>query len=326
MDDKMIIDFINNIEPDTSYGTSESMARAMVESAENMALINDYIVESTYEVYTEAEDKQGFFSKVKNKIHRAFVLFVNIIKKAIEKVKGFFMTIKRKLTMVIAKALKTIMPSFAKAANLASAIKTKASGEKGVFSLDFTHVVVCRIDPKKLVRLLDYVNYCENAYKNIKDLNFLDETVIKTGDNTLNQIRNSFDSFIKQDADETGSPIMEKYNFTINVAGANMVRAVKNQFDDIKGYMSDVYGDVMKSYSSTLKNIQSLENSIKKNDKITNNELSKQLSIVNKYIHFNNYIKYTILQKTATACLKHAKSFISAMWYLIKHPKRVMTF
>nr|DAE39848.1 MAG TPA: hypothetical protein [Caudoviricetes sp.] len=31
-----------------SYGTSDGMTRAMVESAENMALINDYIVESTY--------------------------------------------------------------------------------------------------------------------------------------------------------------------------------------------------------------------------------------------------------------------------------------
>ena len=60
MGDKMIIDFINNIEPDTSYGSSDGMTRVMVESAENMALINDYIAESTYEVYTETEDKTGF--------------------------------------------------------------------------------------------------------------------------------------------------------------------------------------------------------------------------------------------------------------------------
>ena len=119
---------------------------------------------------------------------------------------------------------------------------------------------------------------------------------------------------------------MEKFDFVINVVSAKMVQDVKDAFDDIKGYMNIAYDEVMKSYSSTLKNIQSLENNIKKNDKIANNELSKQLSIVNKYIHFNNYIKYTILQKTATACLKHAKSFISAMWYLIKHPKHVMTF
>lgn len=43
MDDKMIIDFINNVEPDMSYGTSDGMTRAMVESAENMALINDLL-------------------------------------------------------------------------------------------------------------------------------------------------------------------------------------------------------------------------------------------------------------------------------------------
>ena len=58
----MIIDFINGIEPDMSYGSSDGMTRVIVESAENMALINDYITESTYEVYTETEDKQGFFA------------------------------------------------------------------------------------------------------------------------------------------------------------------------------------------------------------------------------------------------------------------------
>ena len=109
MDDKMIIDFINNVEPDFSYGSSDGMTRAMVESAENMALINDYIVESTYEVYTEAEEnKEGVITKVKNKIHTYFILFVNLVKKAIEKVKGFFLSIKRKLTMAMAKVLKAI--------------------------------------------------------------------------------------------------------------------------------------------------------------------------------------------------------------------------
>ena len=109
MDDKMIIDFINNVEPDMSYGSSDGMTRAMVESAENMALINDYIVESTYEVYTEAEEnKEGVITKIKNKILTYFILFVNLVKKAIEKVKGFFLSIKRKLTVAMAKAVKAI--------------------------------------------------------------------------------------------------------------------------------------------------------------------------------------------------------------------------
>jgi hypothetical protein len=32
MDDKLIIDFINNIEPNMSYGSSDDISRAMVES------------------------------------------------------------------------------------------------------------------------------------------------------------------------------------------------------------------------------------------------------------------------------------------------------
>ena len=108
MDNEMIVDFINNVEPDFSYGTSDGMSRAMVESAENIARINDYITESFYEVYTEAEDsdKPGFFSKLSNKID--FTLFMNIIKKFITKIKGFFMTVKRKLTVAFTKAIKAV--------------------------------------------------------------------------------------------------------------------------------------------------------------------------------------------------------------------------
>ena len=57
---------------------------------------------------------------------------------------------------------------------------------------------------------------------------------------------------------------MEKFDFVINVVSAKMVQDVKDAFDDIKGYMNIAYDEVMKSYSSTLKNIQSLENNIKK--------------------------------------------------------------
>ena len=55
MDNEMIVDFINNVEPDVAYGTSDVMSRAMVESAENIATINEYINESVYDVYNEME-------------------------------------------------------------------------------------------------------------------------------------------------------------------------------------------------------------------------------------------------------------------------------
>ena len=91
-----------------SYGSSDGMTRAMVESAENMALINDYIVESTYEVYSEAEDKQSFFANVKNKVSVYFTLLINLIKKFIAKIKGFFVMVRRKLTAAMAKAVKSV--------------------------------------------------------------------------------------------------------------------------------------------------------------------------------------------------------------------------
>ena len=100
----MIIDFINNVEPDMSYGSSDGMTRAMVESAENMALINDYIVESTYEVYSESIISQN----TQDRFTKFYAAFIHTIKKAIEKVKGFFLSIKRKLTVAMAKAVKAI--------------------------------------------------------------------------------------------------------------------------------------------------------------------------------------------------------------------------
>ena len=78
MDDKMIIDFINNVEPDFSYGSSDGMTRAMIESAENMALINDFITESAYlngqlvVRRTKVADCEGIFVIVRG-VHSPYV-------------------------------------------------------------------------------------------------------------------------------------------------------------------------------------------------------------------------------------------------------------
>lgn len=109
MDNDMIVQYINGVEPDFSYGTSDGMSRAMVESVENMAMINDYITESTYEVITEAkDDKPGFWGKLGNKISYYFTLFMKLVNKFITKIKGFFMMVKRKLTVAFAKAIKAV--------------------------------------------------------------------------------------------------------------------------------------------------------------------------------------------------------------------------
>ena len=315
MDDKMIIDFINNVQPDMSYGTSDGMTRAMVESAENMAVVNDYITESTYEVYTEAEEdkdnKQGFFSKVKTKIHTAFVLFVNLVKKAIEKVKGFFLSIKRKLTIAMAKALKAMAKSDIYIANTISGNNAAKKSD-----LLFPRVQIGNvsfntydIDDKKYNELIDIIKNDNNQS--------LEE---------IDGIKNDFDEKFVKPKPDTGSVLLKLVTHKLTFGASDRTilgDEIKKQFKDIDSVMNDFYNRIMKSYSDVLSMLQKEEKTAK--DKFINNpkELSAALKRISKFIHTINYIKYKSGQLVASACLKMYKKSLSEARRMIKNPPEI---
>ena len=292
MDDKMIIDFINGIEPDMSYGTSNGMARAMVESAENMALINDYITESTYEVYTETEDKQSFFAKVKNKIHKYFVLFVNLVRKAIEKVKGFFMTIKRKLTMAMAKALRSVsLKAYAPSKNTTP--DENVPGYKKVLAKVYIW------DEKKVARLSKIINTINGNFSTNSDT-FDPETQKK--------------SFI-----DMGKPegLLKEMELSINTAQ----EFYKNLEKNITSTIDDFFNTTMNSFSGTLKLLKTKEEEATKNYSNDPHELSTKLKDISKKVHIFNVIRYKGAQTIASAALKIYKRSLSVLGKVVEQQK-----
>ena len=108
---ELIDNFIESIEPDYRYANSDDLTTAMVESVENLASVNDYITECTYEAYAISESVSDFAKKVGAKISAYFQLFLEIIKKFIAKVKSFFMNFKRQFSMALLKLEKHFLDS-----------------------------------------------------------------------------------------------------------------------------------------------------------------------------------------------------------------------
>lgn len=110
-DNELIDNFIESIEPDYRYANSDDLTTAMVESVENLASVNDYVTECTYEAYAISESVSDFAKKVGAKISAYFQLFLEIIKKFIAKVKSFFMNFKRQFSMALLKLEKHFLDS-----------------------------------------------------------------------------------------------------------------------------------------------------------------------------------------------------------------------
>ena len=307
MDDKMIIDFINNIEPDTSYGTSDSMARAMVESAENMALINDYIVESTYEVYSESIISQN----TKDRFTKFYAAFIYTIKKAIEKVKGFFLSIKRKLTMAMAKALKILGKKI-----VVNKDKDVQDARKDVTKKYFNNAKVYggdtnikelntyAFDTKKYNELCDFINSSMSTLSDIKNnLN-----------NGHTKIKEDFDKFINEKND-TGSVLLTKTVYKIRLGVSDnkyLEKKIKEIFKDVDTIMNEFYNRIMKSFNNSILELKKAENETK--DMVLPNVIKTRYKAISSAIHIANYIKYKSSQLVASACLKmYKKSFSEAM-------------
>ena len=319
MDNKMIIDFINNVEPDMSYGSSDGMTRAMVESAENMALINDYIVESTYEVYTEAEEnKEGVITKIKNKIHTYFILFVNLVKKAIEKVKGFFLSIKRKLTVAMAKALKAIAKTDLKASSNFAAYKAGGNKVDAMFKrvqIGNTTFNTYEIDDKKYTELVNMIRMSNDMTTFMRTEN---NQSLEEIEDYIKGIRDDFDEKFVKPKPETGSVLLKPVGHKITMGSDELDKEMKSIFKDVDTIMNDFYNYIMKSYTDVISMLSKEEKAAK--DKFSNNpkELSIALKRISKFIHTINYTKYKSSQLVASACLKMYRKSLSEARRLLK--------
>lgn len=314
MDNEMIVDFINNVEPDFSYGTSDSMSRAMVESAENMALINEYIVESTYNVYTEAENdddsdkKLGFFGKLKQRISAYFTIFMNIVKKFIAKIKGFFMTLKRKLTAAFAKGIKAI----------GNFINNRINNNRSKFDAktEEDEIKIYEWNTEKYNSLLKFFD----TYGDVGFMSYDADNAAESVNTSIEHIKQIFDEKFNIDkTDSVNSLLKEK---TITFSPKTSLNFLKEEYKlNIDKKIDDMYNAIMKSCKKTIENLNKSEKSItrmlksasRKGNKDDFDYLKENLKATNKAINAVNLLKYKASQKIASACLKYYKKLFSAV-------------
>lgn len=313
MDDKMIVDFINNVEPDMTYGTSDGMSRAMVESAENIALINDYITESTYEVYTEADDeedkdnkKPGFLGKISNKISRYFTLFMNIIKKFIAKIKGFFLTLKKKLTVAVSKAVKAI----------ANFLRKRINNNKSKFDAN-DEITIYAWNAGILQKVQERSSFTAHAGDSYRGGNY--EEVVKYWKETKDII----DNIAVVPTEKNSNSLLSEINVKFDPNNAD--EFLKKQFEtDVFKNVDTTYNTLMKQTDNVIKNIKEKEKAIRKEfNKSDNKSKNERTAIKDKFksinLAINQYalIKYRVSQKVASACFKYYKKLFSAVKHVI---------
>lgn len=308
MDNEMIIDFINNVEPDFSYGTSDGMSRAMVESAENIALINDYIIESTYDVYTEAEGddkddkKPGFLGKISNKISRYFTLFMNIIKKFIAKIKGFFLTLKKKITIAFTKAVKGV----------ANFLRKRINNNKSKFDTN-KDITIYAWNAGVLQKAQERSTFTAHAGDSYRGGDY--EAVVKYWKETKDII----DNIAVVPTEKNRNSLLSEVNVTFDPNKTDDFLEAQFKSDVLKN-IDTTYDTLMKQTDNVIKNIKEKEKDIRKefnkSDSKSNNErkvIKDKFKSINYAINQYTLLKYRVTQKVASACFKYYKKLFSAV-------------
>ena len=332
MDNEMIVDFINNVEPDFSYGTSDGMSRAMVESAENIATINEYINESVYDVYNEMEfdangnaivgsgasdkkdddsSKPGFFGKLYNKIDTYFQLFMRLVKKFITKIKGFFMTIKRKITVAFTKAIKAV-GNFLRNRINNNKKKFDATEKEGIEIYEWNPQVITSIISgnyfdSKLPQIMNNMTARgpSDLYELAKDM--------------FSELKEMIDDIAVAPEDGKKETLLSKktVHFTPNQSEKFLQQEYKVNID---GKINQVYNAVMKETSASIKDLKTAEKEIRKQfkkssnkDDETRNEIKTAFKAINYAINQSSLIKYRVSQKIATAAFKYYKKLFTAV-------------
>lgn len=323
MDNEMIVDFINNVEPDFSYGTSDGMSRAMVESAENIATINEYINESVYEAYTEAESdaasddksddssKPGFFGKLYNKIDTYFQLFMRLVKKFITKIKGFFMTIKRKITVAFTKAIKAV----------GNFLRNRINNNKKKFdATEKEGIEIYQWNPQVLTSIIsgDYFDSkIPQVMANIAARGSSD--LYENAKDTFSEIKEMIDDIAVAPEDGKKETLLTKktVHFTPNQSEKFLQQEYKVNID---GKINQVYNAVMKETSASIKDLKTAEKEVRKafkkssnKDDETRNVIKSTFKALNYAINQSSLLKYRVSQKIATAAFKYYKKLFTAV-------------
>lgn len=340
-DDIRIHELIESVEPDLKYAGTEGYAQAMIEAVENYAIIEEFIQEADGDK-KDGTEKKGYWGggdgktkSFKNKegmISKFFGAIFRFIKAAIAKVKGFFATLRRKLTVLITKGAQKISGFINRNVNLTEI------GDSEFEVKDLNKNFMTKLEGLKLISDIN------NSDSITKIMQSLKSKGIDVDTDSVIEIDSAYANDTSNTDDDEVEGLKELYSNTkeaLNNATSDLITNIKEKLlaedevtlngRNVKSFydtynkkllknVDKVYNVLMKNFNKQIKASQKTEKNLRK---ASHKELtSSQLFRIKYAMKFSNLVtktlvtmKYKIMQGIASASLAVYKS---GLWAALK--------
>lgn len=346
-DDIQIHELIESVEPDYKYAGTEGYAQAMVEAVESYAIIEEFINESDLlgpdgkplgRKDSDEEDAPAWnpdntdkkeFKNKEGMISKFFGAIFRFIKAAIAKVKGFFATLRRKLTVLMAKGAQKISTFINKNVNLTeigdSEFEVKTFSAKAESKLDNMDAYFSSFKGIDTVGkdLKQYgISYSNDG---IFTVDVIDTNKADIEDSDVEKIKDAYDTYkdaCKEVTDDLITTTKESlvYENEVTLNGRN----VKSYYDahgkKLLKSTDKMYNIIMKAFNKMIKNTQKAEKNLRKaSHKTVTTGLLTRMRYAMKFQNATTKclitMKYKLMQGIASACLAVYKS---GLWAALK--------
>ena len=338
-DDIQIHEFIESVESDLKYAGTEGYAQAMVEAVENYAIIEEFINEADGNKQEDTE-KKGYWGggdgepkSFKNKegmISKFFGAIYRFIKAAIAKVKGFFATLRRKLTVLITKGAQKISSFINRNVNLTEI------GDSEFEVKDLNKDFMNKLEAFKSISDITNNKNIEKIMQGLKSKGLDIDGSLKFGVDNTTDTSNVEDDELDY-FKELYSDAKEAYNDATSDLITNIKesllaedevtlngRNVKSFYDTYNKKLlknvDKVYNALMKNFNKQIKQSQKNEKDLRKasHKGVTSGQLTR-IKYAMKFCNLTTKtlvtMKYKIMQGIASACLAVYKS---GLWAALK--------
>lgn len=306
--DKNIVSFIESIEPDFSYQGTDGVMALIVESNDNMHIIESYLDSVEEEaiqegLYTWTKEKAGqakekagqAYGWAKEKVKKAIDYIIKAIKVAIAKIKGIFFTMVRKMQVLYAQATKKI----------ADALGSIGSSDKTLndtVELTYTRILTDALKNKIKAFTPENTDYFEALESNSKAAD--DKTVVNSDDIIKACLGNNFskEDFRKDCLGEVSGKIH------VN----KLTAGLKTKYDtEVMVPLKELYDRIMNNKKTMLSTVSKLRTE----EGITRHNISYANAVVNAI----NTASARFFNAVFSVVVTGFHSYIKASLYAIKH-------
>lgn len=310
--DKNIVSFIESIEPDFSYQGTEGALNFVIESNENMLVIESYldsveeeaIQEGLYSwtkekvgsAYNYGKEKGGkAYTWAKENVKKAIDYIIKAIKVAIAKIKGIFFTMVRKVQVLYAQATKKI------ADMIASVGKSDKTADDQI-ELTYTRIKTEALNTKINSFIPENTEYFKGLESNSRAAD--EKTEVNSDDIIKACLGDNFskEDFRKDCLSESSGKVR------INAVTGNL----KTEYDeDVMKPLKALYDRIMNNKKSMLSTVSKLRTA----DGITRH----QISYANKVVNAINAASAKFFNAVFSVVVTGFHSYIKAAVFAVRH-------